>query len=177
MNSPTVRHLVINMLGKRRDELHENSGAAEADTDLKQATDAFLERFDLVNAEVGSSKDKRNADDAKDRETTAKFRERLMHSKRTAKSADESDVDEGLEEERPWRKRLAVRKGVWRVWTSAFDPSMSEMVAVRQVANSMVADPTPQADERVAKLVESYGEVIEELRGVRQMELLLQRLG
>ncbi|KAK9352878.1 hypothetical protein V1505DRAFT_355071 [Lipomyces doorenjongii] len=37
---------------KRRQEQKEKSGVAEVDTDLKQALDSFLVRFDTVNAEV-----------------------------------------------------------------------------------------------------------------------------
>ncbi|KAK9427129.1 hypothetical protein V1505DRAFT_424481 [Lipomyces doorenjongii] len=52
MNTPTVRTLVVNMLKNRRKEHEEKSGVAEADTDLKHAMDAYLVRFDSVNAEV-----------------------------------------------------------------------------------------------------------------------------
>ncbi|KAK9311370.1 hypothetical protein V1522DRAFT_395348 [Lipomyces starkeyi] len=42
---------VENLIKERREQLRYRSGAAEADTELKQALDAFMQRFDDVERE------------------------------------------------------------------------------------------------------------------------------
>ncbi|KAK9355016.1 hypothetical protein V1523DRAFT_424603 [Lipomyces doorenjongii] len=99
MNTPTVRTLVVNMLKNRRKEHKEKSGVAEADTDLKQAMDAFLVRFDSVNAEVNAGQSQ-NAHDKHarraDQDLTLMVRDKMLYGKRTADEgqSDGSEADQ-----------------------------------------------------------------------------------
>ncbi|KAK9318788.1 hypothetical protein V1517DRAFT_377037, partial [Lipomyces orientalis] len=90
---------VVNLLKKRRQEQKEKSGVAEADTDLKQALDSFLVRFDTVNAEVISSKslEKQRVDASReDQEVTRVVRDKMIVSKKRLdeRKSDGSDVEE-----------------------------------------------------------------------------------
>ncbi|KAK9433361.1 hypothetical protein V1505DRAFT_352865 [Lipomyces doorenjongii] len=99
MNTPTVRTLVVNMLKNRQKEHKEKSGVAEADTDLKQAMDAFLVRFDSVNAEVNAGQSQ-NAHDKHarraDQDLTLMVRDKMLYGKRTADEgqSDGSDAEQ-----------------------------------------------------------------------------------
>ncbi|KAK9431385.1 hypothetical protein V1505DRAFT_54066 [Lipomyces doorenjongii] len=108
MNTPTVSTLVVNMLKNMRKEHKEKSGVAEADTDLKQAMDAFLVSFDSVNDEVNAGQSQ-NAHDKHARraeqDLTLMVRDKMLHGKRTADDG-QSDVPdaEQITSNRP-RKR------------------------------------------------------------------------
>ncbi|KAK9310964.1 hypothetical protein V1524DRAFT_412192 [Lipomyces starkeyi] len=162
MNSPTFRDLVINVLTKRRDEQQEKSGEAEADTDLKQATDSFLIPLDTVNAVAGSGKDKRKVDTAKDREATDR-------SARIQKRTWGCECGNVL----PLKRAAQV--------DVRLDPTMSRMVDVfERTANAIAATPPPPSpdDGRMAKLEERVGEVADELKSVKSMlSRLLERFG
>ncbi|KAK9234719.1 hypothetical protein V1525DRAFT_459166 [Lipomyces kononenkoae] len=109
LNTPTVRALVVNMLKKRRAELKEKSGAAEADTDLKQALDSFLGRFDGVNAEVSSerSSERQRAEELREEQELARrVRDQMLWGRGT----DESDAEESTSQERRKHVRRRSRR-------------------------------------------------------------------
>ncbi|KAK9312628.1 hypothetical protein V1524DRAFT_410610 [Lipomyces starkeyi] len=89
-------------------EHKEKSRVAGADTDLKQAMDAFLVRFDSVNAEVSAgqsqnAKGKRMIDARRaDQDLTLLVRDKMLYGKRIAYEG-ESDGSDAEKVHPSWR--------------------------------------------------------------------------
>ncbi|KAK9330743.1 hypothetical protein V1520DRAFT_117720 [Lipomyces starkeyi] len=187
MRSTTCVHrlfaLFVNMLTKRRAEQLEKSGGGEADTDLKQAIDSFLVRYDAVNAEAG--KGKRKLDSSKDdRQVTIRVRkndERQEENGGAANGSEAGELSDVDVEATRVRKRSRGSKEPVRV-DIGLDSAMSNMVgAFERAVASMAATPLPD-DGRVCQLEKTVNEldhnVSNRLNSLEsKLDILLDRLG
>ncbi|KAK9492629.1 hypothetical protein V1508DRAFT_432788 [Lipomyces doorenjongii] len=191
MNSPTVRALVVNMLKKRRQEQQEKSGVAEADTDLKQALDSFLIRFDTVNAEViGSNSDEKQTVEAwkEGQEVTRVVRDKMMGSKKRLlkeRQTDGSDMEEVTSHGGHKRARSRSRRSegpisidiglgsATRHMASVFERSIDKLIAAPIVLPDN--ERNSKIDEKVEGLEHDVQELKDDVKSI--LNILLERRG
>ncbi|KAK9364344.1 hypothetical protein V1509DRAFT_636673 [Lipomyces kononenkoae] len=192
-NTPTVRALVVNLLKKRREELKDKSGAAEADTDLKQALDSFLGRFDDVNAEVSTSRsgERQRADALREEQESARrVRDQMLwgrgRSDAHAVQTDDSDAEESTSQSTSQERRKRVRRRSRRSEgpvtvdiglgpASAHAASVFERSIDKLIAAPIVVQNERDLEERFDRLEHNVQDLKDSVRSV--LDLLLHRDG
>ncbi|KAK9243975.1 hypothetical protein V1506DRAFT_542762 [Lipomyces tetrasporus] len=101
---------VESLIRERREQLRYRSGIAEADTDLKQAVDVFMQRYDEVDQEerdLSAEKDEL----AENNRKTKAIRDQMMFG-RERSDEDEGGLDDKISETQslPGKKRTRLSK-------------------------------------------------------------------
>ncbi|KAK9318938.1 hypothetical protein V1517DRAFT_334179 [Lipomyces orientalis] len=99
---------VESLIRQRKEQLKYKSGVAEADTDLKQALDEFMQRFNEINMEEkGLSAQKEELAEIKARTKT--IRRQIMLGRKKSDVGDDSDTEtDGDRPSQPSRKRTKL---------------------------------------------------------------------
>ncbi|KAK9342071.1 hypothetical protein V1522DRAFT_64298 [Lipomyces starkeyi] len=101
---------VESLIRERREQLRYRSGIAEADTDLKQAVDVFMQRYDEVDQEERDlSAEKEEL--AENKRKTKAIRDQMMFG-RERSDEDEGGIDDTISETQslPGKKRTRLSK-------------------------------------------------------------------
>ncbi|KAK9358711.1 hypothetical protein V1504DRAFT_477714 [Lipomyces starkeyi] len=81
--------LMFNMFQGRKEQLKYKSGVAEADTDLKQALDEFMQRFDEINMEEQELLTQKE----ELAETMARTKAKMMLGRKKSDDGDDDDAE------------------------------------------------------------------------------------
>ncbi|KAK9233834.1 hypothetical protein V1525DRAFT_422794 [Lipomyces kononenkoae] len=162
------------LIKERREQLKYRSGVAESDTELKQAIDIVMARFDDVDAEereLAAQKDELESVKA----GTKEVRERMMYGR--ARSDDESDTSASSVGAPPRQKRSRTPKN--ELLTSAISNSTSQITdAIMAMAGALTDDKgqnTSSASNADLELrIDRVDEKVDDLK--RQMEVKVDGL-
>ncbi|KAK9354438.1 hypothetical protein V1523DRAFT_425086 [Lipomyces doorenjongii] len=118
---------VENLIRERREQLRYRSGAAEADTELKQALDAFMERFDEVEMEVRGLAKKEDITEIK------AMRHQMMFGRKRSDDDDSEGAELHSPESVPHQKRSRISRS--DVLATAINSSTGALVEA--ISNGM----------------------------------------